>query len=127
MSIREQSSNVLLEQELSRLNQEELRQTAAVLLSNSLLDFCREAWSVIEPEPFITSKYWQVFCEYLECVSMGAIKRLLINCPPRHGKSTLMNVLWPVWEWSRDGGKTKWIFCSSSESLAVRDSVKHTL
>jgi hypothetical protein len=124
MSIRSQSFDASLNAELKKLSPEELRATAAALLSNSLLDFSRECWSVIEPEPFSMNLCWEVMCDYLEAITLGITNRLLINVPPRHGKSTLVSVIWPCWEWSRDNGKTKWIFCSSSESLSIRDSVK---
>jgi hypothetical protein len=34
-------------------------------------------------------------CDYLQAVTEGKIKRLIINIPPREGKSTLVSVLWP--------------------------------
>jgi len=101
-----------------------LRQVAATLLSNDLEAFCREAWPLVESEPFISAKYWSCLCEHLMAVSIGRIKRLTIAMPPRFGKSTLISTLWPCWEWARNGGSNCWIFASYSQDLAVRDSVR---
>jgi hypothetical protein len=83
------------------LSPEELRQTAATLLANDLEAFTREAWPVVETESFIAAPYWTAICEHLMAVTVGKMRRLLINCPPRHGKSTLVSVLWPVGMGSR--------------------------
>jgi hypothetical protein len=64
-----QSSNVSLDEQLRSLSPEELRQTAATLLANDLEAFCREAWPIVEPEPFISAWYWTAMCEYLSAAS----------------------------------------------------------
>jgi predicted phage terminase large subunit-like protein len=62
-------------------------------------------------------------CEHLEAVSAGRIKRLLINMPPRCGKSTLVSVLWPAWETAkRPSGR--WLFASHAQPLTERDAVR---
>ena len=50
-------------------------------------------------------------------MTAGEIRRLVINLPPRYGKSLLVSVLWPVWEWIRHPA-TRWVFTSYAESLA---------
>ena len=45
----------------------------------------------------------------------------MINFPPRYGKSLLVSVLWPVWEWIRHPA-TRWVFTSYAESLAGQHS-----
>src|SRR5262245_29178255 len=103
------SSSALLDAELRNLPAETLQQVAKTLLQDDLEGFCQEAWSVIgEQNPFISARYWSVLCEHLTAVSVGAIRRLIINVPPRFGKSTLVSVLWPCWEWARDGARSKW-------------------
>ena len=62
-------------------------------------------------------------CEHLEAVSKGQIKRLLITIPPRHGKSLIVSVLWPTWEWA-SRPELRWLFASYAEALAIRDNVK---
>jgi len=101
------------------------RQVAKTLLANDLEGFSREAWrSIGEQSPFIPAKYWTALCEHLAAVSLGKIRRLIINVPPRFGKSTLVSVLWPCWEWARDAAASRWIFCSHACDLALRDSVR---
>lgn len=41
----------------------------------------------------------RLICEELEKVTAGKTKNLLLNLPPRHGKSLTVSVFWPVWEW----------------------------
>jgi hypothetical protein len=44
--------------------------------------------------------------------------------PATIAKSTVANVLWPAWQWCRDGGRSRGLFCTCTEELAVRDSVR---
>lgn len=90
----------------------------------SFYEFVRQAWSVIEPgTQFIPSPHIQVICEHLEACTKGEIKRLLINLPPRHGKSSLVSVLWPLWIWASDPTH-KFLCAAYRAALAVRDSTK---
>ena len=90
----------------------------------SLYEFVRQAWPVCEPGvPFIESWHIQVICEHLEACSTGEIKRLLINIPPRHSKSTIVSVMWPSWEWIADPAQ-KFLCASYSGTLSIRDNLK---
>jgi predicted phage terminase large subunit-like protein len=62
-------------------------------------------------------------CDHLEAVSAGDIKRLLINIPPRHAKSTIVSVLWPTWEWLVHP-QEKYLCASYSSVLSIRDNLK---
>ena len=64
-----------------------------------------------------------MICEALQDVTEGRCRRLVINVPPRTGKSTIVSTIWPVWEWARDP-TVQWMFASYSLDLATRDSVK---
>jgi|SRR6516165_4752559 len=59
-------------------------------------------------------------CEWLMDVTFGGRRRVTIAVPPRHGTSVLVSVLWPTWEWARNGATNRWIFASWSQDLAVR-------
>src|SRR5690349_17382087 len=59
--------------------------------------FVKAAWRVVEPVPYVHGYHIDAICEHLVEVSKGNIKRLLINMPPRHGKSTIVRVLWQGW------------------------------
>jgi len=65
--------------------------------SASLYEFVKQAWAVVEPGvKFVESWHIQVICEHLEAISSGDIRKLLINIPPRHSKSTIVSVMFPM-------------------------------
>jgi len=89
----------------------------------SFPDFIRKAWPIIEPaNALIESWYVGYLCEHLELVARGEIKKLLINMPPRYGKSNIVTILWPVWTWTQNP-YLRWIFCSYSGSLSIKHSL----
>ena len=71
--------------------------------------------------PFLPNWHIDLVCEYLEAETAGDLTRLVINLPPRYGKSLLVSVLWPVWEWVRHP-ETRWVFTSYGEALAAQHS-----
>ena len=88
-----------------------------------LLAFVQQAWPILEPAtPFLPNWHLALICEYLEAVTAGALTRLVINVPPRYGKSLLVSVFWPVWEWLQHPSM-RWVFASYAESLALKHSV----
>lgn len=52
------------------------------------------------------AKHHRVIAAALEKVEKGEIKRLIINCPPRHGKSELASRLFPSWFLGRNPSKS---------------------
>ncbi len=95
----------------------------AELLEGSLPEFVRAAWPVLEPvTPYLSNWHIDAVSEYLEAVTAGQVTRLLVNMPPRYGKSNLISILWPAWEWIRRP-ETRWLFASYSGSLSVKHSV----
>ncbi len=87
-------------------------------------DFIRDAWHLLEPaHPFIGGYHVDAITEHLEAVSDGELQNLIINIPPRHGKSVLASVLWPVWEWISEPS-LRWLFASYGQRLSTRDSLK---
>lgn len=102
------------------LEAEENRRAA----EKSLYAFVKQAWHVIEPGvPFTPGWHLHTICDHLEEVTFGNIKRLLINIPPRHAKSTIVSVCWPVWEWIHHP-EAKFLCASYAGSLSTRDSLK---
>lgn len=90
----------------------------------SLAEFVRQAWSVIEPgQPYVHGWHIDAICQHLEAVTDGRIKRLLINVPPGCMKSLLLNVFWPSWEWTRKP-HLRYVATAHNQALAVRDSTK---
>lgn len=95
-----------------------------VAAEQNLYEFVKQAWSVVEPGvPFTPGWHLETICDHLEAVTAGEIHRLLINIPPRHSKSTIVSVMWPVWEWLSKP-EEKFLCASYSSVLSTRDSLK---
>jgi hypothetical protein len=107
-----------------------------VVLSSSLRVYIRHAWRVVEPSTvYLENWHIDLIAEYLEAVTAGQIKRLLINMPPRYAKSTCVSIMWPTWVWTREGfpGRshnpalegpgTKWVFASYADELRTKHSL----
>ena len=91
---------------------------------SSLYDFVRQAWPIVEPGvPFIASWHIEAICEHLEAITSGEIRKLLINIPPRHSKSTIVSVMFPIWEWLARP-QEKYLCASYSGVLSIRDNLK---
>lgn len=105
---------------LDLIHKEQLRRRAGA----SLYEFVKQSWATVEPGiPFIPSWHIEQICEHLEAVSAGDIRRLLINIPPRHSKSTIVSVMWPMWEWIAQP-EQKFLAASYSGTLSIRDNLK---
>lgn len=71
------------------------------------------------------SWYLDMLCDVLHAVNLGQIKRLIINIPPRHAKSTIVSQLWQAWRIGRDNSdQSSVLSCAASLVLAARDSRK---
>lgn len=93
------------------------------LAEDSLAEYVRQAWPVIEPEtPYLHNWHIDLICEYLERVTSGGATRLIINIPPRYMKSILVSVLWPTWAWIKRPS-ARWIFASYSGLLSKKHSL----
>ena len=101
-----------------------------LLAEKSLSEFIKQLWKYIDPSFYKHNWHIDVIAEYLEAVTHGQIKRLLINIPPRHMKSIAVSVAWPAWTWLQKqtsplaGPSVRFLFASYAHSLSVRDSVK---
>ncbi len=86
--------------------------------------FAKEAWHVIEPgRPYVGGWHLDAIAEHLEAVTHGHIHKLLVNMPPRHGKSTYIDVLWSVWL-LLNKPSTRLLCGSYALNLATRDNIK---
>ncbi len=92
--------------------------------SRSMANFVRRVWDVYDPtSPLVWGWHIDAICEHLEAVTNGEIKRLLINIPPGTMKSSLVNVIWPAWEWgAKDLSHHRIISAAHEQGLAVRDN-----
>ena len=97
------------------------------LAGRSLHYFLRESWPILEPRTeFQDDWYLGYLCEHLEVFWSGKEYRELLVCmPPRHGKSLVGSVAFPVWTWGP--AETPWerfMLVSYGDKLAVELSVK---
>jgi len=96
-------------------------------LENSLADFFREAWRVLEPETSLSwSWHFEYLSEWLMMISSGEFKHrypeklgIIFNCPPRGGKSSLVTITWPVWDWINH--PTRRFLCASYSGPLAND------
>lgn len=80
---------------------EDMRQAAErAACEGSLLTFFEYAWPYFDPSPFTGGWHLEAIAEHLEAVTRGQIRRLLINIPPRFGKTLLTSIAWPCWTWA---------------------------
>ncbi len=121
---------------LSRLLVHRQRRAA----ENSLLEFTKQSWNVVEPGPLDINWHVECLCEHFEAVANQQVLRLLINVPPRHMKSLVANVFFPAWVWANrprkdlNGAPTneegwfgpgvKFLHVTYKQDLTTRDSTK---
>jgi len=92
-------------------------------MRRSLKAFVVGAWSIIEPQHFQDGYVVDAICDHLTALTTGQLRFLLINIPPRHSKSTICSVLWPVWCWLRNPAD-RFLCASYGLNLAIRDNLK---
>jgi predicted phage terminase large subunit-like protein len=106
-----------------RIEQERI-QREAELYAGSFRAFIRGAWDIVEPgSPFMDGYHIDAIGEHLEACARGQIEKLLINIAPRHGKSTLVSVLFPAWMWTHTPTE-RMLFGSYALDLARSDSTR---
>ncbi len=86
--------------------------------------FAKEAWHIIEPgKQYVSGWHLDAIAEHLQAVIEGDIKRLLVNMPPRHGKSSYISTLIHPWSWLHNPS-LRWLCASYALNLATRDNLK---
>ncbi len=91
---------------------------------NSFAIFAKEAWHIIEPgKAYVGNWHLEAIAEHLQAVLEGDIKRLLVNMPPRHGKSSYISTLIHPWSWLHNPS-LRWLCASYALNLATRDNLK---
>lgn len=92
------------------------------LIEKSSYHFMKAAWELIESGSFLGNWHMEAITEHLEACFRGQIRRLIINIPPRTGKSLITSVFWPAWVWTVRP-ETRFIYASHEMGLAIRDTV----
>lgn len=107
-----------------------LRSLDRVEYEDSLYEFLRAAWRQIDPSPWMDGWPIEAIAEHLQAVTDGELKRLIINLPPRLGKSSTVSVAFPAWTWAQrfhsptSGPSVPFLHASYATQLSLRDSVK---
>lgn len=117
-------SLVLIQAERARRQAERARGSAAKAAQESLAEFVRQGWHVVDPtEPLVWNWHLDLLCAHLEAIEpRHEIRKLLINVPPGTMKSRLVCVFWPAWVWLHNPG-WRAVFASYDIKLAERDSL----
>jgi predicted phage terminase large subunit-like protein len=106
----------------------EVRETQK--LENSFFEFVKAAWPFFDPADFVENWHLRDLCDHLEAVARGQIPRLLINVPPRTGKTSIVSVCFVAWVWAqpvrspRMGPQVSFFYASYAEQLALEHSLK---
>ena len=107
---------------LDPLDDERLR------LENDFSEFVKQAWSSVDAAEYQHSWAIDCLCQHLQAVTEGEISRLLINFPPRCGKTLISSVMWPGWTWTRrdksfrSGAQVRFLTGSYSHTLALNNA-----
>ena len=82
---------------LPRIRERDLIEIDRLLSEESLIDFVRLAWHVVEPaQKFVHGWHLDAIADHLTAITDGELIRLLINVPPGTMKSLLTSVFWPA-------------------------------
>jgi predicted phage terminase large subunit-like protein len=85
--------------------------------------FCKAAWPILHAG---TRLSWttghDAICDYLMAVREKKLTRLIINCPPRFAKSSIVTILFPIWCWLQDPTRS-FLCCSYELDLALNHNL----
>ncbi len=108
----------------------EVQQETPVLVKDEISEECeksfyafmKHAWPwIVGGKPFMHGWHLQALCEHLEAVYRRDITNLLINIPPRHGKSLILAVGFNAWVWIHDPAHL-FLYASHSLPLSLNDA-----
>jgi len=125
-SLTQKNTLIRLAQAARRLKEIEETQK----LEDSLYEFVKAAWPFFDPADFVENWHLQDICEHLEAVARGQIPRLLINVPPRTGKTSIVSICFVAWVWAQRqkgplmGPQVSFFYASYAEQLSLEHSLK---
>ena len=95
----------------------------AAHLKKDFAAFCRAAWPHLHPGAKLSwTMAHDLICEYMVAVQEKRLTRLIINCPPRFAKSSIVNILFPIWVWLQAPSKS-FLCCSYEIDLALNHNL----
>ena len=100
-----------------------MRYQSHKLCETSFEAYMRAAWPILEPRtPLRSNWHHGLIAEYLMACKSGQIRRLIVNEPPRHLKSTEITVDFPTWIWTQEPWE-RFMFFSYAMTLSTKHSV----
>src|ERR1700733_4425159 len=103
---------------------DQIEAAKAELARRSFRQFVKQAWPILNPSiPYAPGIMHDAICEHMQAVKEGQLPRLIINAPPRMGKSTIVSILYHPWVWTTIPSAT-FLFTSFKSSLAEDFSLK---
>lgn len=92
-------------------------------LRSSFRAFMKDGWRHVDPAPLVWGWHLDATCDHLTYMTLGDIRFLLINEPPRTSKSLATSVFWPVWHWLHVPSD-QFLTASYALQLSIRDNLR---
>ncbi len=114
----------------TRVKRELERRREKSNLEDSFSSFVAGAWAQIDVSEYKQTWAIDALCDHLQAVTEGHIQRLLINYPPRGGKTNVASICWPAWTWARrqrsftSGAGVRFLCGSYNHDLSLINSNK---
>lgn len=102
----------------------------AEVCEDSFYEFCKGAWPHVDTAEFSDNWHLEDICDHMEAVARGNILRLLLNEPPRTGKTFIVSVCFAAWVWAQRtrgplmGPQVSFFYASYAEQLSTEHSIK---
>jgi hypothetical protein len=115
---------------LAKAVQEQRKRAERRHFEGDLSAFVRASWPAIDSASYQDSWALDALCDHLTAVTRGHISRLLINFPPRCGKSNIASICWPAWTWAQEqrsflsGAQVRFLCGSYNHTLSLQHSNK---
>lgn len=99
-------------------------------LEGSFYEFVKGAWPHFDPAEFVDNWHLEDICDHMQAVAEGSIKRLLLNEPPRTGKTAIISICFCAWIWAQRrrgpllGPHVAFFYASYAEKLSLEHSIK---
>src|ERR1700756_3978101 len=99
-------------------------------LEDDFYEFCKAAWPIVDNADFVDNWHLQDICNHMEAVARGHISRLLLNEPPRTGKTFIVSICFVAWVWAQRergpllGPQVSFFYASYAEDLSRENSIK---
>jgi predicted phage terminase large subunit-like protein len=96
-------------------------QIEAEICRRDFYQFILKFWSVVESAPLVDG--WMMRCVAKHLQHLVDFENLIINLPPGHGKSILLQILYPAWVWVNDPSM-RIMSITNSQSLSTDFAIR---